>query len=148
VLEEAESFERALSILSDTTLPCDCLLLLSGVRAGEMVVIERTPSRHKLRFGQGCSVCVTNGYQELKAGVGASRSELLATCCDRLERVESLIAGRLPQSPEDCLGYLSDARVRMNMTVQQMVFCAATGEYWLQVSDSPVPASGRVRLPA
>ncbi len=49
VLEAARSFDEAAAILSDAGLPCDCLLLLTGTRSGEMVVIERTPTRHALR---------------------------------------------------------------------------------------------------
>ena len=38
-----------------------------------------------------------------------------------------------------CFHYLSDPEVRMNMTVQQMVFRAATGEHWLRSADNMQP---------
>ena len=135
VFEEAPTFDEALAILSETRLPCDCLLLLTGVRAGELVVIERTPSRYALRQAKDGYVCVTNGYQELDAGVGSARLELLATWCQRFERVQTLISHERPHDPEQCFRYLSDPQVRMNMTVQQMVFRAATGEHWIRVPD-------------
>src|SRR5207237_8286843 len=41
VLEEASDFQSALRILTETPLASDPLLLLTGTRQGEMVVIER-----------------------------------------------------------------------------------------------------------
>ena len=87
--EEARTFSEALARLSDAPLPCDCLLLLTGVRPGELVVIERTPSRCALRHPKDGHVCVTNGYQQLDAGLDAGRSELLDTWCQRFERVRA-----------------------------------------------------------
>ena len=139
VLEEARSFNEALDRLANTLLPCDCLLLLTGVRAGELVVIERTPSRHALRHATDGFVCVTNDYRELAAPQAESTSELLATCCDRFDRIESLIHAERPADPAKCFHYLNDPVVRMNMTVQQMVFCAATGQHWLEIPSSPIP---------
>jgi acid ceramidase len=131
VLEETPSFDEALAILSKTLLPCDCLLLLTGPRSGQLVVIERTPSRHAIRHAQAGFVCVTNGYQRLHAGPGGATSELLTTSCHRLQRIEALIRNERPCTPEACFTYLSDPEVRMQITVQQMVFRAATGEYWV-----------------
>jgi acid ceramidase len=148
VLEEARSFSDALATLSNAVLPCDCLLLLTGVRAGELVVIERTPSRYALRHAKDGYVCVTNGYLQLDAGLGASHSELLATWCARFERVGALVSRSRPGSSEECFQYLEDPQVRMNITVQHMVFCAATGEHWVRIPGAtPAPNSGRVRLP-
>ncbi len=149
VLEEALTFDAALALLTETPLPCDCLLLLTGIRPGELVVIERMPSRHALRYARDGYVSVTNGYQELNTVLGNPPSELLATWCQRFERIEALIGNRRPQNPEDCFQYLNDPQVRMNMTVQQMVFRAATGEHWIRFPE-PVAMSvhgGRVRLP-
>lgn len=133
VLEEARSFDEAVAILSHALLPCDCLLLLTGTRSGEMVVIERTPSRHAVRSAQGGFICVTNDYQRLNADPGGAPSELLATSCRRFQRVEGLIGDERPQNPEHCFTYLSDPAVKMQITVQQMVFRAATGEYWIRL---------------
>jgi hypothetical protein len=136
VLEEAQSFEEAQAVLSNAPLPCDCLLLLTGIRSGELVVMERTPSRYAIRQARDGYVGVTNGYHQLTAGLGDTSSELLATSCQRLLRVEALIGNERPRNPQDCFRYLSDPEVRMQMTVQQMVFRAATGEHWL----APIPA--------
>jgi acid ceramidase len=144
VLEQAVSFEEALALLSETPLPCDCLLLLTGTRAGELVVIERTPSRHAIRHAQGGYICVTNGYLQLNSGLGGAHSEILATSCRRFERVQALIGEQRPRNPQDCFPYLSDPEVRMQMTVQQMVFRAATGEHWIRLPR----ADGRHVSPA
>jgi hypothetical protein len=135
VLEEAKSFAEALSLLSETPIPCDCLLLLTGTRPDELVVIERTPTRHAVRRHSSGYISVTNGFQLLDAGIGSAPSELAATCCQRLERVETMLAKTTPKSSDDCFLYLSDAEVRMQMTVQQMVFRAATGEHWLKIPE-------------
>jgi hypothetical protein len=131
-LEEARSFDEALVFLSESPIPCDCLLLLTGAKPGQLVVIERTPSRHAIRGPQAGYVCVTNGYQQLEAELGSAPTGLLATWCQRFQRVEALINNRRPRNPEDCFRYLSDSQVRMQMTVQQMVFRAATGEHWIR----------------
>jgi acid ceramidase len=133
VLEEARSFDEALAILSGASLPSDSLLLLTGVRAGELVVIERTLSRHAIRRAQDGFVCVTNDYQQIADNSNGSTSELLATSCHRFRRVEDLIRAKRPNSPEACFHYLSDPGVRMQITVQQMVFRASTGEYWVRL---------------
>jgi acid ceramidase len=132
VLEEARSFDEAAEILSNSILPCDCLLLLTGTRSGEMVVIERTPSRHAIRSAQGNFICVTNDYQQLNADTNQATSELLVTSCGRFQRIESLLRAEIPLHPEHCLTYLCDPDVQMKITVQQMVFRAATGEYWVR----------------
>jgi len=132
VLEQARTFDEALAILTSAMIPSDCLLLLTGTRPGELVVIERTPSRHALRSAQAGFVCVTNDYRQLALDTNAPSSQILATSCGRFQRTEALLLDEPPSSPADCLRYLSDPAVRMQITVQQMVFRASTGEYWMQ----------------
>ena len=78
-------------------------------------------------------VCVTNDYQRLNIDAGAATSDLLATSCHRFQRVETLLRDELPQNAESCFSYLSDSNVKMHITVQQLVFRATTGEYWIKV---------------
>ncbi|SRR5258708_2510564 len=131
-LEEARSFDEARALLSESPIPCDCLLLLTGTTPGQLMVIERTPSRHAIRVPEAGYICATNGYQKLDAGMGSTPSGLLGTWCQRFQRVEALINSQRPRNSEDCLRYLSDPQVQMHMTVQQMVFRAATGEHWIK----------------
>lgn len=127
VLADCEDYESAVSILADTEIPCDCLLLLVGVHEGEFVVIERTPSRAALRHAESGVLVVTNDYRTLEGtGAGVSADELSATSCGRFDRAAELVRARRPQSAEDCLSILRDSEVMMGMTVQQMVFQAAS----------------------
>ena len=131
VLEEARSYGDALQLLCETPIPCDCLLLLSGTEPGEMVVIERTPSRHAVRKAVDGFIAVTNGYLLLETDGGSAPGTLKGTSCGRFDRVAALVQGGRPKDPLECLRYLSDPDVRMDMTVQQMVFRASTGDHWL-----------------
>jgi acid ceramidase len=137
VLEEARTFDGALSVLSAAPLPSDSLLLLTGTRPGEQAVIERTPSRCAVRSGQNGFTCVTNDYQQIQVNANRPSSEILATSCNRFRRMETLLSDATPHTPEACFQYLSDPAVRMQITVQQMVFNAATGQYWIRL-----PAGG------
>jgi predicted choloylglycine hydrolase len=76
VLEEASDFQSALRTLKEAPLASDSLLLLTGVRAGEMAVIERTPSRAEIRFGESASIFVTNDYRTMRTGWQKIESEL------------------------------------------------------------------------
>jgi len=127
VLEEAASFESALQTLRTMPLASDSLLLLTGVGKGEMAVIERTPDRAEVRFAENGCIFVTNDYRKMHTGLRNFESELQATACGRYDRISELVATRVPMDATECLAYLSDPSVRMGITVQQMVFHAATG---------------------
>jgi acid ceramidase len=127
VLEEAADFRTALRLLSTVPVASDSLLLLTGVRLGEMVVIERTPTRSKVRFSENGCIFVTNDYRALETGLRRMDSVLQATACRRHERISELVTQRAPGSAGECLLYLEDPEVRMGMTVQQMVFQASVG---------------------
>jgi hypothetical protein len=99
-------------------------------------VIERTPTRHAVRPAQGNFISVTNDYEQLSTGGGACSSELLATSCARRDRVEALIGNQWPGDADACFAYLSDPGVKMGITVQHMVFRAATGEYWIRLPSA------------
>jgi acid ceramidase len=127
VLEEAASFESALQTLQTIPLASDSLLLLTGVREGEMAVIERTPTRAEVRFAENGRIFVTNDYRKMRTGLRRVESELQATACRRYDRISELVAARAPKDATECLKYLNDSAVRMSITVQQMVFHAAKG---------------------
>ena len=132
VLEEAPTYEAALEALAETPIPCDCLLLLTGTRPGEIAVIERTPSRHAIRSSRNGFISVTNGYLQLDAKGSTAPSALMGSSCSRLDHITAMVQAARPRDPETCLDCLSDSAVRMDMTVQQMVFNASTGEHWLR----------------
>ena len=132
VLEEAADFGSALQTLRTIPLASDSLLLLTGVGEGEMAVIERTPTRAEVRFAENGCIFVTNDYRKMQTGLRKVDSELQASACGRFDRISKLVATKVPRDATDCLKYLSDPEVRMGMTVQQMVFQAATGTCVLQ----------------
>jgi hypothetical protein len=126
VLETAPDFQSALDALTTTPVASDSLLLLTGTRAGEMAVVERTPTRGEVRHPIAGRLFVTNDYRAIETGRGRD-SELHATACARYDRASNLVAARPPRSAEECLAYLDDPAVRMGITVQQMVFQASSG---------------------
>jgi acid ceramidase len=127
MLEDAASFEAALRTLRTIPLASDSLLLLTGVREGEMAVIERTPTRAEVRFAENGRIFVTNDYRKIQTGLRNVESELQATTCGRYDRISELVASRVPRNATACLSYLTDPAVRLGITVQQMVFHAGTG---------------------
>ena len=134
-LENAKCFEEAKYLLSETPIPCDCLLLLTGLKAGQLVVIERTPTRHAILDAVNGVISVTNNYQKMLTGNVTPDSELLKTSCSRFKRIQDLVSQRQPISAEACLEHLSDPSVRMTITMQQMVFQASTGKHWLKLPE-------------
>ncbi|MEM7234917.1 MAG: C45 family peptidase [Planctomycetota bacterium] len=127
VLETAASYCDAVSMLAESTIPCDVLLLVTGVEAGEFCVIERTPKRSAIRDATRGRVIVTNDYLELDGQAEAADNEIFETSCSRFERLSSLLETR-PDSLETSLEYLSDPAVLSGITVQQMAFRPRDGE--------------------
>jgi hypothetical protein len=122
------SFGDALEYLRTARVASDSLLLLSGVRAGEMAVIERSPTRAAVRAPEHERLIVTNDYRALSASAGRGNGVFGATTCSRYDRVAALLRHRLPETPSECLTILQDAEVRMPITVQHMALSARTGE--------------------
>ena len=129
VLNTQESFETAKSVLSQTEIVGDCLLLLSGVAKDELVVIERTPKRFEIREAVNNRIVVTNDYRKLEQStVSNTNSILQETSCTRYDRSLELLNLKAPSSNQDCLQILSDENIKMGITVQQMAFNNITGE--------------------
>jgi acid ceramidase len=127
VLEEAPDFAKALELLRGSPIASDALLLLTGVHAGEMAVIERSPTRAAVRGPERGVIAVTNDYRVLPAGA-QDDSLLAATSCARYDRIHEQLAAHRPATLRDCLRILDHPGVRMGITVQRMAFRAATGE--------------------
>lgn len=127
VLDEAPNYAAALETLASAPIASDCLLLLTGVRAGEMAVIERTPRRAKVRGPENGFVHVTNDYRVLSSTHGLA-GPLGGTSCGRADRLTELLAGRAVVDTATAFAFLADDRVQMDITVQHMVFHAATGQ--------------------
>jgi acid ceramidase len=134
VLEEEPDFDSAVARLAETTIATDCLLLVTGAEPGEMVVVERTPTRFALRHpAPGEPLRVTNDYVMIDADSGEPTSELIRTSCGRFDRIGGLLRGSPPLELGDCIDLLCDEQVMMGITVQQMAFRPRTGAYLVRI---------------
>jgi acid ceramidase len=129
VFEDARSFDEAVERLTTTDIASDCLLLVTGTRPGEMVVIERTPTRAAHRNPVEGRLLVANEYLSLSTSSSAAGpdQELQRTSCARFDRAIALLDQRIPRDEAECFAILTDLAVRMRITVQHMVFSAARG---------------------
>jgi acid ceramidase len=127
ILNSANSFEEAKEKLEKTKIASDCLILLSGTKKNEKVVIERTPTRFATRTTDKKYITVTNDYKKLENNT-TEESVLQSTSCGRFNRTEELLEKELPTDYLKCFDILKDENVMMGITVQQMVFKNNTGE--------------------
>ncbi|MEM6958703.1 MAG: C45 family autoproteolytic acyltransferase/hydrolase [Myxococcota bacterium] len=126
VFATARTYEEAVERLTFEPIAADCLLLVTGVEKGQRVVIERTSTRAELRDNDFGPLVVTNDYRAME-DVGASDAgELYASACGRFDRATYLASIAEP-TPEALFDVLRDRKVKMEITVQQMVLCARTG---------------------
>ncbi len=127
VLETCESFSEAKVTLENIPIICDCLLLLSGTKSNEKVVIERTPKRVATRVSDTDFIVVTNDYKKLQNGEAAGNI-LQATSCGRFDTTTTLLKQQNIHTEDMCMDVLQDENVLMGITVQQMVFHVNTGK--------------------
>lgn len=134
IFENAESFGEAVEMLCSEVIPCDCLLLVTGTKLGEMVVIERSPTKHAVRRANQGRIAVANDYVLLDADESSTASsELRDTSTGRFGRISELLV-QPPTQLDQCLDHLSDPAVQMSITVQQMAFHAQSGDYkWRKI---------------
>ncbi|NSX53445.1 C45 family autoproteolytic acyltransferase/hydolase [Parasulfitobacter algicola] len=132
VFERSKTFDEAVATLTDTALSCDALLLVTGTKRGEMVVIERTPNRSAVRHAEDGKIHATNNYIALDANVEGLQNEIQLTSCARYDRMGELLRNP-PASVEDCMTYLSEPGVQMEITVQQMAFRPLHGHHLIEI---------------
>ncbi|MCJ8330857.1 MAG: hypothetical protein HRT89_05435 [Lentisphaeria bacterium] len=134
VLQTANSWEDAKSKLENTPLFSDCLFMLVGTKAGELCVIERTPKSFQTRYAEDQIIMVTNNYRtSLDEKQAVSCGILSDTSCSRYERMKELLKKSTPTERDDFMAILNDPSVKMDITVQQMVMCAAKGDCYSDV---------------
>jgi len=129
VFETARTFAEAVDQLVATEIASDCLLLVTGTQHGEMVVVERTPTRAAVRHADRGRLVVANEYRALATNgtAAGTEQELQRTSCGRFDRATALLAQHGPWRATDCFSVLADPAVQMRLTVQQMVMSAAQG---------------------
>lgn len=120
VLEDARDFREALEWVSTQTLATSALITLAGVENDERVIVERSPTKAALRWGEiGKPLFVTNHYRELYPDSSDER-----TWCLRYNRLCEWTAGfdaGHELSDELLLYGLSDPGVIQTITAQHIL---------------------------
>ncbi len=131
VLEKASDFDEAVKILSETTIASDCLLMVVGEEEKQQVVIERTPTKYAIRKPVDDNLIVTNEYLSLTENK-QTQDTLQLTASGRHNRVKELLKIKSSEKIGDYFLILSDKKIKMDITVQQMIFNVKTGEVHLK----------------
>jgi hypothetical protein len=141
VLERCPDYDAAFRALRDTPIASDALLMVTGTRAGEMAVIERTPTRAAVREAEKGVLVLTNDYRLMDDGLKAAAvdgNELQVTACARFDRAQHLARASLEASVDGALGWLADQGVAMGITVQHVAMQAATGTLEVRIPGASV----------
>lgn len=125
VLEDCRDFDHAVGRLTRQRLIAPGLLTVVGTRNDQRVVIERSPRRAALRWGEeGKPLITTNDYRLLSASHGDTSFELYRTTCFRYEALCEFYQDYNPDATptDDHLLYiLSDPRVKQTITAQHIL---------------------------
>jgi hypothetical protein len=125
VLEDARDFADALRMLSKQTLTTSALFTLVGSQNDQRVVIERTPTRHALRWPNGDEPLVTtNDYRLLAPPETHEGAEIYETTCTRYDALARFFAKHRPDQEVDdtaLLYVLSDPAVIQGITAQHII---------------------------
>ena len=140
VVEDAESFGHALELLRDTKLAAAALFVLVGRANEERVVIERTPTRHALRWPDAADapLLATNEYRALhtRSGSLGAGQLLRATACRRYAGLWALSLGLDAERAHGDAGFLaalSHPGVFTDITAQQIVMRPRSGHFLVTV---------------
>lgn len=137
VLEDASDFRAALAMLRDEPLAAAALITLVGRDNNERVVIERTPTRHALRWGEpGRPLLATNDYRQLFPPRESNENEIYRTTCTRYDALLRLFDGTssLASTEDAALLYaLSEPSVIQSITAQHVLMRPSLGELRLFV---------------
>ena len=125
VLEDARDFDHALQLLSRQTLTVAALFTLVGSANEQRVVVERTPTRHALRWPSGdAPLIVTNDYRLLHPPQSHGGAEIYETTCSRYDALCAFFAGQRGDLEVDdaaLLYILSDPAVIQQITAQHII---------------------------
>lgn len=125
VIEDASGFDEALERLKKTRLVAPALLTLVGSENHQRVVVERTPTRHALRWAEEDQPLVTtNDYRLLQQPNRTHDAEIYRTTCHRFEFLTKTLAGRESSkaaSDSELLFHLADQNVRQSITAQHVL---------------------------
>ncbi len=131
-LDECADYESAIELLSTMRLLSPVLFTVAGVRAGEAVVVERSPSRHAVRPLVRGSVCTTNHYASAEHGEPGADS---ADSEERLRGLERSTRSSPPRDAEEAFQVLSRPLFLREETQHQVAMSAATGMLVVRVPE-------------
>ena len=148
-MEDAADFDAALQMLAETKVTVPALITLVGTENRQRVVIERTPTRHALRWADGdAPLIATNDYRLLFPPRASDDSEMFRTTCLRYDYLTRWFAGhdgRRDVTDTELLEALTDANVLQDSTAQQIVMRPRTGEVRLFVPRRLIASEPRER---
>src|SRR5262249_10662696 len=96
VLEDARDFDDALRMLSEERLLAPALFTLAGRENEQRVVVERTPTRHALRWPEGDEPLVATNHYRVLSRPRPFGGEELSGACGRYDAVWRFFARHRP----------------------------------------------------
>ncbi|MSU77658.1 MAG: hypothetical protein EXS16_06130 [Gemmataceae bacterium] len=141
VVADAHNFDQALAMLRDQRITSPALFTLVGTENHQRVVIERSPTRHALRYAaDGEPLLTTNEYrvmfQENNRTPKVPGTRFYDTTCYRYDALCRFFQRWTPDQVADdakLLYILSDAQVIQDITAQHVIFRPRTQEAGLWV---------------
>lgn len=130
VLEDADSFDTALTALSEQPLTTSALLTLVGTDNDQRVVIERSAGRCALRWPDGdAPLITTNDYRELAKPQTSDEVEIYETTCSRFDYLTAFFENHSPDAAptnNHLLYALTEPSVIQSITAQHIIMHPAS----------------------
>ena len=125
VLDTARDFDQAVAMLQRQRLAAPALITVVGSSNDQRVVIERTPTKHALRWAAGdAALIATNDYRELYQPEVNDRAEIYQTTCHRFDYLTERLAGySVTERMDDVvlLELLTHPQVIQQITAQHVI---------------------------
>ena len=133
VLEDANSFDEALEMLSKTKLATSGLITLVGTENHQRVVVERSPTKFALRWAENDSqpLVTTNDYRLLYKPETRDSMEIYQTTCRRFDHLCGHFANHCPTTEvtdAQLLYVLTDDHILQGITAQHILMRPQRGE--------------------
>jgi hypothetical protein len=146
VIEDAADFEAALAMLARQRLTAAALFTLVGSRNEQRVVIERTPTRHALRWASRDEPLIaTNDYRLLFKPESHQGTQNYETTCSRYDALCRFFEnhhGSKEVEDATLLYILSDPSVMQDITAQHIIMRPRQGTIRLYVPRRLVEENG------
>ncbi len=131
VLEDAQDFDGALRMLSETKLATSGLITLVGTENQQRVVVERSPTKFALRWAESDAspLVTTNDYRLLYKPESNDSMEIYRTTCRRYEHLSSHFTDHAPDksvSDAQLLYALTDKDILQTITAQHILMRPST----------------------